>query len=442
MQVGTKLAHAPIAQPWLGSTHAHVSGSILCMWAGLVLASHTHTGYLHFAPRAQGLRMSFPGPRTYSRLVSLHRALLIHESKFYGVKAHYCQEQTGVREPVSSPRRQTALMEAFPKVMVQPRLLPVSVPPEQCQFIIFDLETTGITVDSDICQIAAMKADPEGEAAKPVWSTYLIPGRSIDRTAHRVTGLSTDYHHGHKCLFLHGKPVKAQQYEEGIQSFYSYLQKQSSPGKHTVLVAYGCERLDAPVLVNNFNRCGISRQDLGSLITGFSDALKIIRRMRADPSMVKDGLLPTKLSLSSIYNHLFNVELTDAHNAITDTRALNQVLFQSQLKVTPTQLLSSSTTLGSAHDMAQYLTTSLSNLYTMKGKLFNYQNEPKISITRPMAMKIAKSGIRYEDLARVYSEYGANGITELLGGPCSGREHRITSDKDTIDAVIEHFQSI
>ena len=360
------------------------------------------------------------------------------------MRAHYFQESVRASKLVTSPslasERQTALKEAFPKVMVQPRLLPVSAPPDRCQFIVFDLETTGITADSDICQIAAMKANPEGEQAEPLWSTYLIPGRSIERRAYRVTGLSTDYDHGRKCLFLHGKPVEAQQYEEGIQSFYSYLQKQSSPGKHTILVAYGCERLDAPVLVSNFDRCGISRQDLESVITGFSDALKIMRRMRADPSMIKDGLPPAKVSLSSVYNHLFNVELTDAHNAITDTRALHQILFQSQLKITPTQLLSSSSTLGSVHDMAQYLTTTLSNLHTMKGKLFNYQDKLKFSLTQHMAAMIAKSGICYEDLARVYREYGANGITELLSGPCNCREHRVTSDKDIIDAVIEHFQ--
>ena len=401
----------------------------------------------HVHSPAKVKRMNFPSPRTssVSRLVSLHRALLILKSKIYREKVHYCQEPSRTREPVvisasvaSECQMQTALMEAFPKVMVQPQLLPVSVPSDQCQFIVFDLETTGIAVDSDICQIAAMNADPETEA---VWSTYLIPGRSIEKRAHRANGLSTDFHHGNKCLFHHGEPVEAQQYEEGIQSFYSYLQKQSSPGKHIILVAYGCERLDAQVLVNNFNRCGISGQDLGSLIAGFSDALKMIRRMRADPSMLNNGLPPTKFSLSSIYNHLFNTELTGAHDAITDTRALHRILFQSQLKITPTQLLSSSSTLGSVQEMAQYSTTALSNLHTMKGKLFNYQDGPKLFLTRRMATIIAKNGICYEDLARVYREYGANGITELLSGACSGREHRVTSDKGTIDAIIEHFQS-
>jgi DNA polymerase III epsilon subunit-like protein len=339
---------------------------------------------------------------------------------------------------------QTALMEAFPKVTVQPKLLPVSVPSDQCQFIVFDLETTGIAVDSDICQIAAMKADHECAASKPApaaWSTYLIPGRNIERRAHRVNGLSTDDHHGHRCLFRHGKPVEAQQYKEGIQSFYSYLQKQSSPGKHTILVAYGSERLDAPVLINSLNRCGISRQDLGGLIAGFSDALKMIRKMRTDPSMLKGGLPPTEFSLSSIYNHLFNTQLRDAHDAVTDTRALHRILFQSHLKISPAQLLSSSSTLASVHDMVQYSTTALSNLHTMKGKLFNNQDGPQLFLTRHMAAVIAKSGMCYEDLARVYREYGASGITYLLSGPCSGREVRVTSDKATIDAVIDHFQS-
>lgn len=163
--------------------------------------------------------------------------------------------------------------------------------------------------------------------------------------------------------------------------------------------------------------------------------------MRTDPSMLTDGLPPTKFSLSSIYHHLFNTELTGAHNAVTDIRALHRILFQSHLKITPTKLLSSSSTLRSVYEMVQYSTTALSNLHTMKGKLFNYQDGPKLSLTRHTAAGLAKSGICYEDLARVYREYGANGIIELLSGPCSGREHRVTSNKATIDAIINHFQS-
>ena len=384
--------------------------------------------------------MKLPGPRIYSAIL---------KRRIYREKVRCCQDPSRARALTTSAsvasecQTQTALMEAFPKVMVKPQLLPVSVPSDQCQFILFDLETTGIAIDSDICQIAAMKADcDECAASEPaVWSTYLIPGRSIERRAHRANGLSIDDYHGHRCLFCHGKPVEAQQYKEGVQSFYSYLQKQSSPDKHTILVAYGSERLDAPVLINSLNRCGISRQELGTLITGFSDALKMIRKMRTDPSMLKDGLPPTEFSLSSIYYHLFNTELRGAHDAVTDTRALHCILFQSHLKISPTQLLSSSSTLGSVHEMVQYSTTALSNLHSMKGKLFNNQDGPKLFLTRNMAAEIAKSGVCYEDLESVYREYGASGITELLSGPCSDREVRVTSNKATIDAVIDHFQS-
>ena len=160
----------------------------------------------------------------------------------------------------------------------------------------------------------------------------------------------------------------------------------------------------------------------------------MIRKMRTDPSMLKDGLPPTEFSLSSIYHHLFNTELRDAHNAVTDTRALHRILFQSHLRLSPTQLLASSSTLGSVHKMAQYS-------HSMKGKLFNNQDGPELFLTRNMAAVIAKSGVCYEDLARVYREYGASGIAELLSGPCSGRQVRVTSNKATIDAVIDHFQS-
>ena len=373
--------------------------------------------------------------------MSLYRALGREAKSRQG--EYYCQEFSGAGQPMTTLTTQSTQsdLEALPKVPVteRPQLTPISAPSDQCQFIVFDLETTGLTPHSDICQIAAMKANPHG--VESVWSTYLLPARNIEKRAQKTTGLTVDYYHGQKRLCLHGAPVEAQAYEDGIRSFYSYLKEQSSQRQHTVLVGYGSERFDVPVLINSFKRYGISSQDLEGFIAGFTDALYLIRKMRAGghPSLVKVGL---STSLSNIYCHLFNTQLTDAHNAIADTRALHRILFQSQLNISSTQLLSYSSTLSSSYEVAQYTSTYLSYLNSMKGKLFNYEDKPKLSITRYIATKIAKSGICYDDLAKIYKEEGPIGITVLLTSPCDGATCRVTNDQKIVQAVIQHFQSL
>ena len=288
-----------------------------------------------------------------------------------------------------------------------------------------------------------MNADSEG--SESIWSTYLLPDRSIDKGAQKATGLTTEYFQGKKCLCLHGVPVEALPYKKGIQSFYSYLLQQSSENKHTILLGYGSDRLDVPVLINNFKRHGISCHDLEGIIAGFVDALHLIRKMRGEchPLFVKDGVpLNRSASLGDVYYQLFNTQLTDAHCATADTRGLHRILFQSSLGIKPSQLLDHSSTVSSAYEVADYTSKYLMLLKSMRGRLFNYGDKPRLSITYDDALRIARSGLHYEDLARIYREHGPNGITIVMTSPCDDRPHRVTNNQAIVEAVIQHFQSI
>lgn len=359
-------------------------------------------------------------------------------------QARYSQEPS--RQAKAAPVEDSTLLEKLPRVTERPHLtpLPISTPSNACEFIVFDFETTGLTHDSDICQIAAMKADPQvTQGAELIWSTYLLPNRSIDKDAQKVTGLSTEYCNGQKRLCVHGVPVEAQPYKEGIQSFYTYLQQQSCRHKHTVLVGYGSDRLDIPVLINNLKRYGISSHDLEGFIAGFADGLYLIQKMRREchQPLLNDGIPPSSASLSNVYYHLFNTQLKHAHCATADTRALHRILFQSRLNITPTQLLEHSSTVSSAYEVTDYKATYLAHLNSMKGKLFNSSDNPRLSLTYYTASKIARSGLCYDDLANIYREHGPNGITVLLTSPCSYSPHRVTNDPTVVQAVIEHFCS-
>lgn len=363
-------------------------------------------------------------------------------------RARYSQyPSTHTREAKATSVEYSVLLEKLPKVMEKPRLIPIpiSTPSNTCEFIVFDLETTGLAHDSDICQIAAMKADPQvPQGAELIWSTYLLPNRSIDKGAQKATGLSTEYYHGQKHLCVHGVPVEAQPYKEGIQSFYYYLQQQSCRHKHTVLVAYGADKFDVPVLVNSFKRYGISSHDLEGFIAGFADGLHLIQKMRRErhQPLLNDGIPPVSASLSDIYYQLFDTQLKHAHCATADTRALHQILFQSRLNITPSQLLDHSSTVSSAYEVADYTTTYLAHLNSMKGKLFNNSNDPRLSVNRDTASKIARCGLCYDDLAKVYREHGPSGINVLLTSHCNHSSHRVTNDPTVVEAVIEYLRSV
>ena len=386
--------------------------------------------------------MNFP-----TRLSSLYKTLAAQLRMI--PQAHYSQEpSTQTRQAKAAAVEDSTLLEKLPRVTERPHLTPIptSTLSKACEFIVFDFETTGLAHDSDICQIAAMKADPQvTQGAELIWSTYILPNRCIDKSAQKATGLTTEYCDGQKRLCVHGVPVEAQPYKEGIQSFYTYLQQQSCRHKHTVLVGYGSDKLDIPVLINNFKRYGISSHDLEGFIAGFADGLYLIRKMKhkRHQPFLNNGIPPISASLSDVYYHLFNTQLKHAHCATADTRALHRILFQSRLNITPSQLLEHSSTVSSAYELADYTAMYLARLNSMKGKLFNSSNNPRLSdsVTYNTASKIARSGLCYDDLANIYREHGPTGINVLLTGRCSYSPHRVTNDPAVVEAVIEHFRS-
>ena len=209
--------------------------------------------------------------------------------------------------------------------------------------VLFDLETTGLPRDSDICQIAAWAM---GEPR--VWSQYLIPQKKIHFGASKVNKLKVKKIKGRKVLTKCGKPVCAEQYERGLKHFYHYLTElrkkycQTNPNSRIILIAHNGQSFDAPILLNAFAKINVTQEKLKSLNVCFADSLLIIKDIQKEnPSLFlskeeTDGSAKRKkvsTSLPSLYERFFHEDYS-AHDAVEDVKAMKRVLFDSPLGIT------------------------------------------------------------------------------------------------------------
>ena len=209
--------------------------------------------------------------------------------------------------------------------------------------VLFDLETTGLPRDSDICQIAAwVMGEPR------VWSRYLIPQKKIHFGASKVNKLKVKKLKGRKVLTKCGEPVCAEQYEIGLKHFYKYLTElrkkyhQTDPNSRIILTAHNGWSFDTPILLNAFAKINVTREKLKSLNVCFADSLLIIRDIQKEnpslflPKEERDGPAKRKkvsTSLPSLYERFFH-ENYSAHDAVEDVKAMKRVLFDSPLGIT------------------------------------------------------------------------------------------------------------
>lgn len=155
---------------------------------------------------------------------------------------------------------------------------------------IFDIETTGTSITKDrIIEIAVIKLMPNGQTLRKhnvINPTIPIPPESI-----KFHGLTDDD--------VRDKPL----FKDVAKDYAKFLEGAD-------LAGFSVLKLDIPVLVEEFLRCGIEF-DYGR--KKIVDAQKIFHLME-------------KRTLSAAYKFYLNKELKDLHNAEADTEATMEVI--------------------------------------------------------------------------------------------------------------------
>ena len=102
------------------------------------------------------------------------------------------------------------------------------------RIVIFDIETTGLSRNSDILQIAAT----DGEKT---FNCYIAPRQPICAAASAVTGLT--FSERNNQLYKNGETVDATTIHKGLLDFIEFLKSYRKP----ILVGHNIISFDVPV---------------------------------------------------------------------------------------------------------------------------------------------------------------------------------------------------
>ena len=232
---------------------------------------------------------------------------------------------------------------------------------ETYKLLIFDLETTGLKRDAEICQIAAVG----GKVDDPLWMKYILPDSDINPSASAVNGLTVAVRGKERRLLKYRSPVDTVSFEEAMSSFLAFLKAQAATASNTILVAHNAVEFDIPVLLNSLRRYGITANELEEQGIGFADSRLLIRPLKrtGHPS-----LSCSRESLGSVYQCLFGEDF-QRHDAANDSVALRRVLFMSPLDITLEQILAHSFTAASAWRRNEFRTNKNKLRKTARYKL-------------------------------------------------------------------------
>ncbi|XP_065196400.1 uncharacterized protein LOC135827891 [Sycon ciliatum] len=294
---------------------------------------------------------------------------------------------------------------------------PVSYDPipasEACDYVVFDLETTGLDDSAEIVQIAACRLGK-------TFSRYVLPCGGIQKSASEKTGLSVSIIGGQRTLVRSGKALKTDVLQEVADDFIDWLDRLRS--KSIVLVAHNCKRFDCRVLLRQFAACAAVDQLLEA-VHGFADTLSAFKEaLPGLASYAQERLVADYVGTAYA-----------AHDAVADVDALAALIAKSMLQAVLAKhryTATSAVAMNTLHQLAGPRTAEL------RSKL------PRSALSKSMAERIARSGLGHSDLNLAYSRGQRDGLTRVLGEAGSDGNPRVTKTASVIKKLADHFELI
>ena len=277
---------------------------------------------------------------------------------------------------------------------------------ENFVLVAFDLETTGLSDDCELTQVAAYRFD-----GQDTFDQYILPVGGISSGATTATGITKR----NNQLFLRNRPVECKDANTALASFADWIDRQ---GKKVILVGHNVERFDSKhfwrwISVHNL----VKRfQNLG----GFIDTLPLLRsRFPKERSHKQETMY--SLVVGGSY---------EAHNAMADVTALVKIV--QALQITTSGFSNFSFSANYVEEKHKYLKMRAANSASLQVLLNNG------TITKGMCQKIAGSGLSIAHLKLAFSRDEMNGIRQLFTEKFEGKA-RVTASKAIIMKVNSHL---
>ena len=228
-----------------------------------------------------------------------------------------------------------------------------------------------------------------------------------------------------------------------LESLINCYQRLTDQNICTVLLGHNTKRFDIPVLLRNSTNS--FKEKLQSIDVLFGDTLSLFKHLvnSKQPDLQQPDGKFSALNQPALYQCLFGEEF-DAHDALEDVKALRRMIFSSKLRQSEEIIFAHCRPISyrDAFRDLQYLDQRNSLMKTFEFKLYNPAGDG--DITKSMAEKIAGSGLSYDDLAKLFANFGRNGLIAILSKPPTANREtdrpRVTKTTRIITAIAKHFE--
>ena len=171
-----------------------------------------------------------------------------------------------------------------------------------CEFIVFDTETTWTGKGAQICQLSA------NTKSGNCFNEYILPTWNITHHASLINGLSSKIINCKRTLLKDNNPVLSISLTQCLENFAKFISSGES-NSHTVLIGHNSTTFDTPILLRSGGLTFMQR--LSSRDLFFADSLHLNRALikAANVSLQIDGKA-CKPNLSDVFETLFQQKMT------------------------------------------------------------------------------------------------------------------------------------
>ncbi|XP_061194397.1 uncharacterized protein LOC133202576 [Saccostrea echinata] len=290
----------------------------------------------------------------------------------------------------------------IPPPLRKPQSTPIAH--DQCTFVYFDLETTGLGKDCEVTQIGACVSEES-------FSQYVLPStQSISPSATAVSGIAVK----ENLMFKNGMQVPCKNTKDAMKTFVAWLKKFSN----IVLVVHNA-KFDSSVIVPAMQQVGLSANDF---IIGFIDTLPLFREAVPNRRSYKQVNLLKDLCTAHY----------DAHDALADSQALQRLVLH--LEISRGMMKKQSFSVEFVIENDNYAIVMSRNASALKHLV------DENILSKFTANKIAAFGLHYDHLYIAHQRDPVNGIKFILSEKNMGKV-RVTSNCKIIKSLHQYFMN-